>query len=102
MATNILPAPPSNQPIVSDPKSGKTDTVWWKWFSRLQLTLAQYLPTLGSANQILGVNAAGMANEYKTLIDGNGIDITHAPGAVTITVNQMELGNILAYAARHG
>lgn len=102
MPTNILPPPPSTQNIVSDPKTGKTDSTWWKWLSRLQITLAQSLPLLGSANQILGVNAAGTANEYKTLTDGNGIDITHSPGAITITVNQMELAQVLAFAARHG
>jgi lactate dehydrogenase-like 2-hydroxyacid dehydrogenase len=48
------------------------------------------------------VNAAGTANEYKTLTDGNGIDITNAPGVITVTVNQMELANVLAFAARHG
>jgi len=75
---------------------------FWKWLDRLRLTLSQYLPALGGANQVLGVNAAGTANEYKTLTDGNGIDITNGAGTVTITTNQMELANILAFAARHG
>lgn len=99
MTTTILPPPPPNQAIAD--KAGMPSGTFWKWLDRLRLTLVQFLPPLGTANQILGVNAAGTANEYKTINDGNGIDISHAAGSVTIAVNQMELANILAFSARH-
>jgi hypothetical protein len=95
-----MPPPPPTQAITK--KGDLPDSTFWKWLDRFRLTLSQFLPPLGSANQILGVNAAGTANEYKTLTDGNGIDITNAPGVITVTVNQMELANVLAFAARHG
>lgn len=101
MATNkIDPPPPPTQDYVTEKL--KPASYFFKWLTNLQIQLTSFLPPLGSANQILGVNAAGTANEYKTLTDGNGIDITFAPGVITVTVNQMELGNILAFAARHG
>jgi hypothetical protein len=102
MATNnIVPIPTQLQDLIDPKKPNKMHDTWWRWFFRLQKGISQFLPALGSANQILGVNSTGTANEYKTLVDGNGIDITHAPGQVTFTVNQMELADILAYAARH-
>jgi hypothetical protein len=100
MANPITPPPPPTQDYVT--KNLKPAPYFWKWLNRLQVELAKFIPALGSANQILGMNAAGTATEFKTLTDGNGIDITHAPGVITVTVNQMELANILAYAARHG
>lgn len=100
MANNIVPCPQPSQTFTE--KGDYCDSVWWRWFSRLQLELTKYLPALGTANQILGMNAAGTANEYKTLTDGNGITITHAAGSVTITVKQMQLGDVLAFSARHG
>lgn len=42
------------------------------------------LASLGSANYLLGVNAAGNANEYKQLIAGANISITHGAGTTTI------------------
>ncbi|HEY5470217.1 MAG TPA: hypothetical protein VIK07_06820, partial [Bacteroidales bacterium] len=39
---------------------------------------------LGASNQLLGMDAGGIANEYKTLIDGLNISITHAIGSITI------------------
>lgn len=101
MATNgITPPPPPSQPFTD--RNGKNDSSWWKWLSRLQAQLVEFLPPLGAANQILGVNAGGTANEYKTLTQGNGITIANAPGVITITVKQMQLGDVLAFAARHG
>lgn len=100
MSTNdISDMPHATQAFTS--AGDKCNVVWFQWFFRMKTALAKFLPPLGSANQILGVNAAGTANEYKTLTDGNGIDISHSAGAITITVNQMELANVLAYAARH-
>lgn len=45
--------------------------------------------TLGSANQVLGVNAAGTANEYKT-VNGtsNQITVTHAANSITLATPQ--------------
>lgn len=101
MATNNITPPPATPQIIVE-KNGQCNAVWWKWFSRLSEEIRRFLPPLGSANQILGVNAGGTANEYKTLTQGNGITITHAAGSVTITVKQMQLGDLLAFAARHG
>ncbi len=97
MANSIVPNPVAGQPITK--KGDLCDITWWKWFSRLSLELGKFIPALGSANQILGMNAAGTATEFKTLNDGNGIDITFpSAGNITVTVNQMELANVL-YAA---
>lgn len=38
----------------------------------------------GSGNQILGMNAAGNASQYKTLSSSNGITITHSVGGIAI------------------
>lgn len=43
------------------------------------------LTALGTANQILGANTAGDAAEYKTLIAGAGVSVSHAAGSVTFT-----------------
>lgn len=101
MATNNITPPPEKPTAIADNR-GLCNEVWLKWFRRLQIELTKLLPALGSANQILGVNSGGTANEYKTLTEGNGITITHATGSITFTVKQMQLGDILAYAARHG
>jgi hypothetical protein len=42
------------------------------------------LTTLGTANQVLGVNSAGTLAEYKTITAGTGITVSHAAGSVTI------------------
>jgi hypothetical protein len=42
------------------------------------------LTTLGSANQILGVDAAGTALEYKTVTAGTAISVVHGAGVITI------------------
>lgn len=44
------------------------------------------LSAVGAANQILGVNAGGGTNEYKTLT-GSGITITHSPNEILFTAN---------------
>ncbi len=41
------------------------------------------LTALGSANTVLGVNAAGTAAEYKTLTAGTGMSIVHGANVVT-------------------
>lgn len=75
-----LPPPPNGQSIADiDTKKDKdqkvtdikprTNWTWQDWFQRLweKLSTITVLPTLGSSNQLLGVNAAGTDLEYKTL-----------------------------------
>ncbi len=38
----------------------------------------------GAVNQVLGMNAAGTAAEYKTVTAGSGVTVTHGAGTVTI------------------
>lgn len=42
------------------------------------------LSSLGTANQLLGVNTGGTGLEYKTATAGAGIQITNSAGAVTV------------------
>lgn len=62
-----LPPPPNTQDI--NEKGGKTAAYWADWFFRLwqKLATVTILPSLGTSNQLLGVNAAGTDLEYKTL-----------------------------------
>ena len=43
------------------------------------------LSTIGTANQILGVNTGGTGLEYKSVVGGTGIGITPSAGTITIT-----------------
>lgn len=43
------------------------------------------LSTLGTADQILGINAGATGYEFKTITAGAGINISHAANSVTIT-----------------
>lgn len=99
MANPIGPPPPPTQDYVT--KDLKPATYFFKWLTRLQIELAKFMPALGTSNQILGMNAAGTATEYKTLTEGVGIDIAHTPGIITFTVEQMQLAHALAFSARH-
>jgi len=75
-----LPPPPTGQTIADlDIKRDKdqkvtdviprTNWTWQDFFQRLweKLATLTVLPTLGSSNQLLGVNSAGTDIEYKTL-----------------------------------
>lgn len=42
------------------------------------------LSSAGTANQILGMNAAATAAEFKTVSQGTGISVTHGVGSITI------------------
>lgn len=42
------------------------------------------LTSIGTANQLFGVNAAGTALEYKTVVAGTGISVTPTAGVLTI------------------
>lgn len=55
------------------------------------------LTGLGTANQVLGVNAGGTALEYKTITAGTGITIGNAAGAITI--NAVNAGTVTSVAA---
>ncbi|MBK7890753.1 MAG: hypothetical protein IPJ84_07875 [Bdellovibrionales bacterium] len=41
----------------------------------------------GTANQVLGMNAAGTGAEYKTVTAGAGVTVTHGVGTVTIATS---------------
>jgi hypothetical protein len=45
------------------------------------------LTTIGTANQILGVNTSGTGLEYKTLVAGTNITITPSAGSLTISAS---------------
>jgi hypothetical protein len=55
------------------------------------------LAGIGAANQVLGVNLAGTALEYKTVIAGVGIDVV--PTAGTWTISAVNLGTVTSVAA---
>lgn len=66
---------------------------------RLLLTVLLLVPSLvlpQSANQVVGVNAGGTADEYKTLVQGANVTITHAAGTITIAASGS--GGGLGYA----
>jgi len=52
------------------------------------------LTTIGSANQIFGVNTAGTGTEYKTVTAGTSIGVVNAAGSITI--NNTGVTSILA------
>lgn len=54
------------------------------------------LVSLGSANQVLGVNSLGTSAEYKT-ITGSGITVTHSAGGILLTANTS--GTVTSVAA---
>ena len=41
---------------------------------------------IGSANQVLGINSAGTAHEYKTVSVSGGLSITHASNSITLSL----------------
>lgn len=43
------------------------------------------LSSIGSANQVLGVNSGASGLEYKTVTQGTGITVAHAANSITIT-----------------
>lgn len=54
------------------------------------------LSSLGTANQILGVNSGITGLEYKTVTAGTGISVVH--GANSITINNTTLGTVTSVA----
>lgn len=45
---------------------------------------------IGTANQLLGVNNAATAQEYKTITAGDGISVTHGAGSITIATSNLK------------
>lgn len=45
------------------------------------------LTTIGGPNQILGVDAAGTALEYKTIVSGSNISVVYTPGQIIISAS---------------
>ena len=43
------------------------------------------LTALGTSNQVLGVNNAGSAMEYKTITGGAGVTVTHSAGGIQVS-----------------
>lgn len=54
------------------------------------------LSTIGTANYVPGVNAAGNAWEYKQLAAGTGISIVHAANLITISAGLATTHNVLS------
>ena len=83
---NILTVNGSNAPVFGQLNLGSTAAV--------SGTLATAnggtgLPTIGSANQIMGANASGSALEYKTVAGtANQIAVTHSAGTITLSTPQ--------------
>ncbi|MBU8893471.1 MAG: hypothetical protein KOO66_11885, partial [Bacteroidales bacterium] len=64
-----------------------TDTKSFWYFDVTWISVAA--SPFGTSNQVLGMNAAGTANEYKTLNEtANQISIAHAAGNVTFSTPQ--------------
>ncbi len=63
------------------------------------------LSSIGSANQILGVNTGGSALEYKTVTAGTGVSVTPAAGSITIAntgVTSLVAGTGISVSAATG
>lgn len=54
---------------------------------------------LGDINQVLGVNAGGTGHEYKYVLAGSGILVSHGTGTITLSVvDATPPGSLLPYA----
>lgn len=54
---------------------------------------------LGAANYVLGVDSTGAAHEYKSIIAGSGISVSHTVGGVTLAVvDATPPGAVIPYA----
>jgi hypothetical protein len=81
--------------FVADTVNGKSDTQLVNTSSNITQThvesvFAHYsnldkILTIGSSNQILGIDSAGNVPEYKTIVAGSGISISHAVNGITIS-----------------
>lgn len=84
-------APPPQPVQQATDQRGMFTPTWADWFFRLREKLEQVtiLPTLGTANQLLSVNAGATDLEYKTLSGtANQITVTFGVGTATLTTPQ--------------
>ncbi len=88
-------ASPANGLLVFD-----TDTKSYWYFDGISSTWKAFASgTLGAPNQLLGMNAAGTANEYKTLNGSANIAVTHAPNSITLnTIQDIQTTSSPAFA----
>jgi len=74
---------------ISSPANGlmvyDTDTRSFWYFDGIWKTVPASLS--GGPNQLLGMDAAGTANEFKTLLGTNNrVFVAHAPGSITLSL----------------
>ena len=60
------------------------------------------LTSIGTANQILGVNNGASGLEYKTMTAGTGITVTHGANSVTIAATNTNAGTVTSIATGSG
>lgn len=60
------------------------------------------IKTMGTANQLFGINSAGTAVEYKTLVAGTNVTINHGTGTITINATGGSSGWSIAIASGTG
>ena len=60
------------------------------------------LTSIGTANQILGVNNGATGLEYKTVTAGTGITVTHGANSVTIAATNTNAGTVTSIATGSG
>lgn len=71
--------------------------VWKDWFNKLQqaftnifITVDQGgtgLATLGTSNQVLGVDSSASGLEYKSIVAGSNVSVSHGAGSITISAS---------------
>jgi hypothetical protein len=100
MTSWTLPPPPS---------SNKVDSPEWrKWFYLLtqfsKTVVGGVTPidsggtgktTVGTANQLLGVDNSATALEYKSLVAGSGISLVNGVGSITVTSLSQAVNNVI-------
>lgn len=80
------------------PLGGDVNTFVWKdWFNKLQqafknifITVDQGgtgLSSLGTSNQVLGVDSTASGLEYKSIVAGSNISVGHGAGTITISAS---------------
>ena len=60
------------------------------------------LTSIGTANQVLGVNNGATGLEYKTVTAGTGITVTHGANSVTIAATNTNAGTVTSIATANG
>lgn len=96
ISTGTAPLTITSTTLVSNLNSDKLDSQDGSYYNDLANatgTLAASkggsgLTSIGSANQVLGVNSGASALEYKTVSAGSGITVTHGTNSITIANTQ--------------